>query len=129
MRRDAPTNAYARGVLGEERALAFLEARGMTLLARRVRTPEGEIDLMLMDGDTLVLAEVKLRSRGGTDAGLFAVDARKRRRLARSALWVLSQMDDAPAAVRVDVVAVGADGVAHIPNAVTQADLGDDGAR
>ena len=53
--------AYAKGVLGEDAARKHLESKGMVLLMRRYHSPDGEIDLVMRDGDTLVMVEVKAR--------------------------------------------------------------------
>jgi putative endonuclease len=47
------------GRQGEDLAARFLEEKGMELLARNFRSRRGEIDLIALDGDTLVFAEVK----------------------------------------------------------------------
>src|SRR5689334_1971599 len=52
----------ARGRYGEELAARYLTAAGMALLDRNWRCREGEIDLVLRDGDALVVCEVKTRT-------------------------------------------------------------------
>lgn len=49
----------ALGRLGERLAIAHLEARGFSLLARNYRRHRGEIDLIAFDGDTLIFVQVK----------------------------------------------------------------------
>ncbi len=49
------------GTWGEHVALRSLRQRGFVLLARNVRTRYGELDLVLLDGNTLVAVEVKTR--------------------------------------------------------------------
>ena len=53
--------AYAKGVLGEAAVCDRLTDGGMELLERRFRSPFGEIDLVMLEGDTLVFVEVKLQ--------------------------------------------------------------------
>src|SRR5690349_13488759 len=86
---DAPRDPRHRfGAFGEDKAAEFLRRRGFEVLARNVRTAYGEIDIVAMDGATVVFIEVKSRrSRGG----LEAVDARKRKRLSRLALAFLAR--------------------------------------
>lgn len=60
--------AYAKGVLGEAAVCDRLTDGGMELLERRFRSPFGEIDLIMLDGDVLAFVEVKLqhaRRHGG----------------------------------------------------------------
>ena len=98
--------AYAKGVLGEAAVCDRLTDGGMELLERRFRSPFGEIDLVMLDGDVLAFVEVKLRTRGGTEAGQAAVTPLKRRR-----------MVEAARCVRFDVVTVTAEGMRHVPDA------------
>lgn len=51
------------GLAAEEIAARWYTERGGAVLARRWRRPEGEIDLILRDGETIVFAEVKKRSQ------------------------------------------------------------------
>ena len=83
--------AYAKGVLGEAAVCDRLTDGGMELLERRFRSPFGEIDLVMLDGDVLAFVEVKLRrSTAFGTAGEF-VDARKQQRLRTTAQLYLQQ--------------------------------------
>lgn len=103
-----------RHVLGEraERAAAeWLTTRGWTILARRWRCPEGELDLVALDpGRVVVAIEVKVRRTSRAGAPLESIDRRRLRRL-RAALGHF--VADTPAAagdgIRVDLVAVHPD--------------------
>ena len=57
----------------------------MTTLARNYRRRGGEIDLVMLDRDTLVFVEVRFRGRQAWTTGIGSVDAGKRRRVARTA--------------------------------------------
>ncbi len=106
---------HEAGLLGEWRAARFLKKQGMKLLRMRYRCAQGEIDLLLREGNTLVLAEVKYRPNGALGAGVSAVTAEKQRRIRRAAAHYLREH---PATdVRFDVVEIGAAGVRHIKNA------------
>ena len=110
--------AYAKGVLGEAAVCDRLTDGGMELLERRVRSPFGEIDLIMLDGDVLAFVEVKLRTRGGTEAGQAAVTPLKRRRMVEAARCYLgAHPEHAGRCVRFDVVTVTAEGVRHVPDA------------
>jgi len=73
------------GRRGEEVAVEFLRAQQYTIVTRNYRCRAGEIDLVALDGGTLVFVEV--RSRSGTRAGtpLESVDGRKQARVSRVA--------------------------------------------
>ena len=63
--------AYASGLSGEAQAEAFLRAQGMVCLARRYRGQDGEIDLVMREGETLVFVEVKNRPAGAPGDSVF----------------------------------------------------------
>lgn len=95
------------GQFGEEVAARFLTARrGMTVLDRNWRCPEGEIDLVLRDGAVLVVCEVKTRTSLAYGTPHEAVDDRKLARLRRLGIaWVRAHEVRSPD-IRVDLVAV-----------------------
>ncbi len=83
----------ARGALGrfgEQVAADHLVASGLTLLARNWRCREGEVDIIAMDGDVLVMCEVKTRRGVGFGTPLDAITPAKAARLRRLALRWLS---------------------------------------
>ena len=102
----------ARGRAAEGAALAYLQARGLSLLTRNYRCRLGEIDLVMRDGDELVFVEVRARGSDTHGGAAGSVDAHKQRRLrfaARHYLMTHSRAAAWPA--RFDVVAIcGSDG-------------------
>jgi len=97
----------ALGAYGETLAARLLTGEhGMVLLDRNWRCPEGEIDLVLRDGQTLVACEVKTRRGevGGTPHE--AVDDIKLERLHRLVWRWAEEHGIRPAEARVDLVAV-----------------------
>jgi putative endonuclease len=107
---------YDKGLAGEGQAVQYLENQGMSLVHRRYRASGGEIDMIMLDGETLVFVEVKLRGTGREGEGLMAVTSKKQRRIVKTALYYLAEHDhDGP--VRFDVVEVTAEGVLHVPDA------------
>ena len=102
---DGRTRA-ARGTAAEVAAERHLKRAGMRPVARDVRLPNGQIDLVMLDGDALVVVEVK--ARRGTGFGLpeEAVDAAKLARLRRLAAAYRELNPGLGRALRVDVVAV-----------------------
>lgn len=73
------------GRAGEDRAAAFLAARGYTILDRNWRCGQGEIDIVAATGRMLCIVEVKTRSGLGFGHPFDAIDERKRERLWRLA--------------------------------------------
>lgn len=81
----------------------YLRLRFYRVIARRYRTPAGEIDLIVRRGRTIVFVEVK--QRADADSGLEAVTATTRRRIARAAKhWLAAQPAAAGCDLRFDVV-------------------------
>jgi putative endonuclease len=96
----------ALGHYGETLALRHLLDQGMVLLDRNWTCPAGEVDLVLRDGDVLVVCEVKTRTTHDYGSPHEAVTEDKLARLRRlSAAWVEAHAA-APADVRIDLVAV-----------------------
>jgi putative endonuclease len=95
----------ATGRLGEALAAARLEAAGWRILARNWRGPGGEIDLVALDGDCLVLVEVRSRRTARFGLAEESLVRQKRARMARLAeAYVQDQAWAGP--YRVDVVAI-----------------------
>lgn len=91
-------------------------AQGFTILARRLRTASGELDLVVADGTTLAFVEVKARAR--LTMAIEAVTPRQQRRLAGAAAVVLAQYPEwARPSTRFDVVLVVAGEVVPMPDA------------
>lgn len=80
---------FLRGHRAERIALLFLLLKGYRPLARRYAAAGGEIDLVVMRGDTISFVEVK--ARGLMDDALTAITPRKRRRFSRAARAWLSR--------------------------------------
>lgn len=83
-------------------------ALGGRVVGRRVRTPAGELDLVIAFGDALVFVEVK--ARRSIETALAALQPRQIARLAAAAEHFLTQRSDPTPNVRFDVAAVGRDG-------------------
>ena len=94
----------------------FLSQAGYRIVARNVRLPGGEIDLVCQDGSTVVFVEVKARWSPRFGTALSAVDARKRRTLRRLAAdYVQIVAPNAP--IRFDVIAMDGGRLCHYRNA------------
>ena len=94
------------GQRGEAAAAKYLKKKGMTIVARSDRGRLGEIDLVAVDGRTVVFVEVKTRRSHDTGHPADAVDDDKQRRLTRLALSYLKQHRLLECPARFDVVAV-----------------------
>lgn len=109
---------YAKGVMGENAACTYLMERGMQPVERRYRSPYGEIDLIMLDGNTLVFVEVKARERQGRLQAQLAVTPVKQRRLIQTGCCYLGEHPEhQERLIRFDVVTVAQDGILHIANA------------
>jgi putative endonuclease len=106
----------ATGATGERAALQAYRRRGYRLVARNWRCRIGELDLVLLRGDTMVICEVKSRRGRAFGEGWEAVDARKRRKLRAVATAFLRSTDTRAEAIRFDVasVRVAPDGSAEV---------------
>jgi putative endonuclease len=74
---------YRKGRLAELLAAALLVCKGYRILARRYRTPVGELDLVARRRQLLAVVEVK--ARGSLSDGLEAVDRQQRQRIGDAA--------------------------------------------
>ena len=103
-------HSTARGNAAEDAALAWLEDQGLRLVTRNYRCKTGEIDLVMLDGSTLVFVEVRLRSNPNHLSGADSITYRKIRRLIRTATCYLEQHPQRlNIDFRFDVVSMGAD--------------------
>ena len=87
--RHRQSSTYVRGIDAETAACLALVHHGWTILARRLRTEAGEIDIIAAQPDLLAIIEVKAR-RTLADAA-FALSARQRARLIAAADIALAQ--------------------------------------
>jgi len=101
--------AHARGMVAEAAASAALEGDGWVVLARRLRTEAGEVDLLAERAGMLAIVEVKARPALADAAA--AVSPRQRARLLAAAEIILAEHPDwGVAGVRFDILVVDAAG-------------------
>ncbi len=97
--------AEKRGHRAERVASILLLLKGYTILARRARTPSGEIDLVAQRGNIIAFVEVKARAT--QTQCLEAVTSKARARIGRAAeLWMARRPDLAGLDWRFDIIAV-----------------------
>jgi putative endonuclease len=109
--------AFRLGLSAESRAAAFLVAKGFRILARRWRSPVGEIDIVARRRSLLVFVEVK--ARPSLDEAAESVTPRQKRRIAAAAeAWLALRPDGSVQDVRFDAMLVAPGRVPrHIPAA------------
>jgi putative endonuclease len=97
--------AFRLGLSAESRAALLLIAKAYRILARRWKTPFGEIDIVARRRGVLVFVEVKARERA--DDAVEAVTQRNKRRIISAAeLWRARHPDHANGEIRFDVIVV-----------------------
>ena len=111
----------ALGAEGEELAARWYEAQGYEVLERNWRRREGEVDLIVRRGATVVFTEVKTRSTDRFGTGAESVLPAKQRRIRRLASRWLAELTPAVGRARVelrfDVVSITAGEVDVIEDA------------
>ncbi|MDR1219785.1 MAG: YraN family protein [Treponema sp.] len=106
------------GRQGEEHAARVLEKAGLNIIARNVRSPYGEIDLIALEGETVVFVEVKAWKAFGVEDLRDSVGKRKQLRIIETAKDFLANHEEFDEfSIRFDVVFIGPQKVAHIPSA------------
>jgi putative endonuclease len=109
--------AFRVGISAESRAAALLVAKGFRILARRWRSPLGEIDIVARRRRLLVFVEVKARPT--IDEAAESVNVRQRHRIAAAAeIWLAANPDDSIRDIRFDAILVAPGKIPqHIPAA------------
>jgi putative endonuclease len=97
--------AFQTGLSAESRAAAYLLAKGYRILARRFRTPYGEIDIVARRRSLLAFIEVK--ARANLDAAAYAVTPRQQARIVAAAqAWLMAHPEHAEFEVRFDAMLI-----------------------
>ena len=97
--------AFRTGLSAESRAAAFLMAKGYRILAKRFRTPYGEIDLVARKRSLLAFIEVK--ARASLDEAAYAVTPRQQQRIIAAAeAWLMAHPEHAEFELRFDAVLI-----------------------
>jgi putative endonuclease len=101
-----PNRHHELGRRGEAVAARYLEANGLIVLNRNWRCKDGELDLVLTDGDQVVFCEVKTRAGTGFGSPEEAVDDHKAQRIRRLAHTWLSEKRIPWCETRFDIIAI-----------------------
>jgi putative endonuclease len=108
-----PHPRHTLGERAEQATATWLEAQGWTILARRWRCPDGELDLVALDPDGVLIGiEVKVRRTGRTGSPIDSVDQRRLGRL-RAALGSFASgvSRSGSNGLRLDLVAIRPEGI------------------
>ena len=107
-RRDTSRAARRLGRCGERVAARHLRRRGLRIVGRNVQVGRSEVDLVALDGETIVLVEVKSRTVAANVewTGLDRIDATKRRALRRAGAILRGRVCGGNETFRVDAVSV-----------------------
>ena len=99
----------------EDSALAYLKTAGLKLIHRNYRCKAGELDLVMLDGQILVLVEVRYRSSDQYGGAAASITIKKQRRIINAARHLLTTRPELrryPA--RFDVIAMSSMGGEHV---------------
>ncbi|MGJ4951193.1 YraN family protein [Bradyrhizobium sp. HKCCYLS20291] len=97
--------AFRTGLSAEARAAALLIAKGYRILAKRFRTPHGEIDIIARKRGLVAFVEVK--ARASLDDAAYAVTPRQQQRIIDAAqAWLMAHPDHAEFELRFDAILV-----------------------
>jgi putative endonuclease len=101
----ARVEAFRTGISAEAKAAAFLIAKGYRILAKRFRTPHGEIDLVAKRRNLVAFVEVK--ARASLDDAAFAVTPRQQGRIINAAqAWLMAHPEHAEFELRFDAILI-----------------------
>ena len=110
-----------KGKAGEEAAAVFLEKNGMTILEKNFRSRSGEVDIIAIEGETLVFAEVKNWSIYGIDALEHSINKKKQHKIIETSKYFLYlHRKYKYMAVRFDVIFLSPKGIIHLASAFTE---------
>ena len=110
-----------RGKEGEEKAAAALKDAGMQIIAQNVHSREGEVDIIALDGEIIVFVEVKSWSVFGMEDLQYGLDAKKQRKIIKTAKYFLSKNRQySNMSIRFDVVFVRPNSVTHLVSAFAE---------
>lgn len=103
------TGKQISGIKGENIAASYLVKKGYKIIEKNFRARGGEIDIIAIDGDTLVFVEVKARSTREFGSPLEAITYRKIKSLIKTAQFYKIKNPGLPENMRIDAVAISLD--------------------
>ena len=120
------TGRRSLGQRGEALAADYLRRIGYQVLGANFRCQWGEVDIVAMDGATLVFVEVRTRRGASFGTPQESLTRRKQLRLIATAETYLQEHSDAPKEWRIDLVSIlagphgSAPAIEHLRSAVQQ---------
>ena len=114
-------NKARKGKEGEDQAASALEAAGLKIIGRNIRSKEGEIDIVALDGEAIVFIEVKNWSVYGMEDLQYGINIKKQRKIIKTAKYFLSENRKYnKMTIRFDVIFVKNNSVTHLASAFTE---------
>lgn len=104
-----PVNHLDKGRLAEQAACRYLNQQGLSTLARNIRYPFGELDIIMLDAKVLVFVEVRYRRTDSYGGAISSITRAKQFRLERAASAWLQQNKDSHSICRFDLMALSGD--------------------
>jgi putative endonuclease len=102
-------------------AAFYLEEKGIRILERNFRSRAGEVDIIALDGETVIFAEVKTWSAYGIEALEQSLNDKKRRKIIETSKYFISlHREYKYMAIRFDVIFISPEGITHIASAFTE---------
>jgi len=110
-----------KGREGEEAAASYLDKKGIRILEKNFRSNRGEIDLIALEDQTLIFAEVKTWSSYGMEALEHSINAKKRNKIIETSKYFLSlHREYRYMPIRFDVIFVSPKGITHLASAFSE---------
>jgi putative endonuclease len=102
------TTSTDKGQITERFAEQYLTEQGLTLIERNFHSRQGEIDLIMLEGNTYVFIEVKYRKNSQFGGAIAAIPASKQKKIKHSVTFYLHQagLNEYNTACRIDVIAL-----------------------
>lgn len=110
-------NTTQNGALGEQAACNYLTDKKYRIIARNYRKHCGEIDIIALDGKTLVFVEVKKRASNAFGGPLAAVTVSKQTKITLTAQLYIKEKAPKFDSIRFDVICLLPGEIMHLPNA------------
>ena len=109
---------FNKGKEGEDLAVAALETAGLEIIARNYRSKTGEIDIIALEGGTIVFVEVKNWSVFGIEDLAYGINAKKQNKIIKTAkFFLLENRKYSNMTIRFDVVFLKNKTVTHLASA------------
>ena len=111
------SNKREEGIQGEEQAAKTLKSKGYRIIEKNYRSPFGELDIIAEEGGYLVFVEVKKRNTRTFGDSFEAINAVKKKRIVRTAMFYMKTHKYQDRKVRFDVVGIDRENVKIVKHA------------